>query len=199
MHLANANDLVKSTFSSKTQHFPGIQKAYHLSTHITGLGAPYFVIKHAYELLCISRVFGNRHIAKAIGFNRFIVNGMLYHTQEYSANVRRNDFIVCLSDNSVLRVEKFMLVYFDGCECNEEVCTCKEIPVVIGTKLVLKLPQPRVYDQDVQVNLASAYSTRVASSSKVAIEAKSIDGKCLLLSNCGKDLYIPWRSNEYTD
>ncbi|XP_038150334.1 uncharacterized protein LOC119789497 isoform X2 [Cyprinodon tularosa] len=173
------NEKVRSFFEELYFNKRKTESCKVLTESVRGFGNPTMQksIKISYRL-AIAKLCGN--LSNCFwSFNRFLVNGVLYHSQKYDKLKKRYNSAVCLKDGTLCLTND--LVIFKQ-KCSHEIsalCSCTKMCCVL-VEVLAKLDRPVCKDS--QINIQSTFLFEVKKTETVnAVWPDMLLTKCVLV------------------
>lgn len=176
--MQNANESVKELFSDLQGSKRLSDKSVQISTNVRVFGKTVQKDISVLHMLEIEKLLGVR-VKQASYYTRFIVNGILYHSDTKSRLQKRKNSVVELQDGSLVKI--LSLVVSGGLHCI----------------LVQELQKRgrRLY-KDTILNIASTFIYEVSESNSVyAIPSEALKCKCIIIKSREKLYVIPLPNN----
>ena len=176
--MKNADDNVTFIFFEQQGSKCSTEKSVQISAHVRVFGKSVHTGVSVLHMLAIDELLGVR-VRQACYYNRFIVNGILYHSDTNNRLQKRNNSVVELQNGSLVRI--LSLVVSGAIHC----VLVKEL-LKSGRKLC----------RDTTLNIASSFIFEVSKSNNMyAIHPESLTGKCVMIKSREKVYVIPLPNN----
>lgn len=176
--MQNADENVKDLFSELQGSKCSSAKSVQISANVRVFGKPVQKDVSVLHMLEIEELLGVR-VRQASYYNRFIVNGILYHSDTNNRLQKRNNSIVQLQDGSLVRI--LSLVVSSAIHC-------------VLVKEILK--SGRQLCRDTTLKIASSFMYEVSECNNMyAIHPESLKCKCVMIKSREKVYVIPLPNN----
>ena len=176
--MQNANEDVKDLFSELQGRKCSTDKSVQISAHVRVFGKSVQTDVSVLHMLAIDDLLGVR-VKQASYYNRFIVNGILYHSDTNSRLQKRINSVVELQNGTLVTIVGLVVSGATHCVLVKEL-------VKSGRKLC----------RDTTLNIASSFVYEVSKCNIVyAIHPESLARKCVMVESREKVYVIPLPNN----
>jgi hypothetical protein len=176
-HIDGRNDMINKCYKQITDTAVNCKSGLKLDEGIYAVGLHRERVLSPVEIIALEKVCHCSLLSvKVHDYTRFIINGCLYHTYDYSINFRNTDCYVTLLDRrGIFRIQSLVCAYLDD---DSQVSKCFLILTVLFAMPVAH------YDNDLlNTNIMShATNTRVTER-HVICHPSNVGRKCIILSS----------------
>lgn len=194
--MRDANENVKELFCELQNSNSSTAKSERLTENVRVYGNPPAQDNISVRnMLAIEQLLGVR-VSKCWHYNRFIVNGILYHSDSNRLQ-KRNNSIVELRDGMLCKI-KSLVAFRPRCtHGNVTTCACMRMCCVLVKELV---KTRRQMCRDIQLNISSSFVHEISESDNIiAVHAQSFNRKCVLIELRDNAFVIPLPNNVERD
>ncbi|XDV23432.1 hypothetical protein PO909_028010 [Leuciscus waleckii] len=169
-HMRNAKDTVKKLFDDMQNSKQKTAKSTQLSEMVRVFGNPHPVTIPVRHMLAIQDLFDVR-VQQCLYYERFIIDGVLYHTETNKRLQKRNNSVVELTDGTLCKI--LSIVAFNSEGCNEQI-SC------VLVKELCRTARPLCRDSDLRIS--SKFIHEVKESNTIyAVHTQSLKRKCVMI------------------
>lgn len=190
--MANANVHVRELFDKLQNSTCHTKKSEGFTGHVRGFGCPNWERTSVLQRLAIEDLL-NVTAYSGLFYNRFISNGVLYHSYHNKTIIKRDNSVVQLNDGTLCKIMSLAAFKADGRAAD----TTTNMSCVLVKELA---KSGRQLCRDIQLNISSSFVSEVSDTNNVfAVHAHSIRRKCVMVRSRDKMYVIPLPNNVERD
>lgn len=187
-YMKNAKDTAKKLFYGMQNSMQETVKSAQLSEKVRVFGSSHLVTIPIRHMLAIEELFGMR-VHQGLYYDRFLIDGVLYHTETSTRLQKRNNSVVELADGTLCKI--LSIVAFNPTGCN----------VQMSCVLVKELCKSgRQICRDSNLKIFSKFIHEVKVSNTIyAVHTQSLKRKCVMIELKDKMYVIALPNNVERD
>lgn len=169
-YMKNAKDTVKKLFDDMQNIKQETAKSAPLSEMVRVFGNPHPVTIPVRHMLAIEDLFDVR-VKQCLYYERFIINGVLYHTETNTRLQKRNNSVVELADGTLCKIRSIVAFNPEGCNAQMSCVLVKEL-----------CRTARHLCRDSDLKISSKFIHEVIESNTIyAVHTQSLKRKCVMI------------------